>query len=116
MIGSATIFQVPCSAPSVTARRLGRKYLFSLRATRTFSCSGAQIVTRSLDDFLSKRKVEPTLFQVYLDVQGEHDRPEKWTIKLDHPLEIIRACPTCPTPELVWCGRRDLNSRINLFG
>src|SRR6266849_9758660 len=90
---SGSLFCPECNGPTTW-----RKYLFSLRATRTFSCSGAQIVTRSLDDFLSERKVEPTLFQVYLDVKGEHDRPEKWTIKLDDPLEIIRACPTCPTP------------------
>src|SRR5437879_7370748 len=56
MTGSATTFQVHCSVRSARGRQYGKKYLFRLLLTKTFSCSDVRNATRLLVAFPSERK------------------------------------------------------------
>src|SRR6267378_3505792 len=114
MTGSATTFQAHYSVQNVMGQQPGKKYLFSLRATRMFSCSDVQTVTRSLDDFQSERKAEPAVFD--RPQAGDRDCvgvPRKCSLAESSWLRHS----SCPTHKSVgnWCGRRDLNSRTILF-
>src|SRR2546425_5848677 len=74
MTGSATIFQVHCSVRSARGRQYGKKYLFRLLLTKTFSCSDVRNVTRLLDAFPSERKANSKVAQnsraAYRDASG----------------------------------------------
>ena len=90
MTGSATTFQVHCSVRSARGRQYGKKYLFRLLLTKTFSCSDVRNVTRLLDAFPSERKANSKVTQnsraAYRDASGgsPKERSQSRQLLLSH--------------------------------
>src|SRR2546428_12440796 len=102
MTGSATTFQVHCSVRSARGRQYGKKYLFRLLLTKTFSCSDVRNVIRLPEGFPSERKANSSVSQNSLAaarrcIAGPREGSQSRQLSLSHT-----RCRTQPRDR--WCA------------